>query len=65
MVIKTGPDRPVQPIEPGTGSVTDPEDPKNRSVVQPGKEPENRKKTGKTAQNRRFGRFPYLDRFFP
>lgn len=33
--VKTGPDRPVRKVEPGTGQVVGPEDPQNRSSIEP------------------------------
>jgi hypothetical protein len=46
-VVKTGPDRPVGPVEPGTGPASGPSRPQNRSAH----EPVMNRKTGK---NRRF-----------
>lgn len=52
MVVKTGPDRPVEPIEPGTGLNSSPVRHENRSISEPETKPENRCKTG---QNRKTG----------
>jgi hypothetical protein len=46
-VVRTGPDRPVGPVEPGTGPPSGPSQPQNRSAHEPVIEPENRPKTGK------------------
>jgi hypothetical protein len=50
-VVKTGPDRPVRTVGPGTGPVFGPSRPQNRLAREPAIEPENRPQTGK---NRRF-----------
>ena len=47
MVVKTGPNRPVEPVEPGTGPLAGPEQPQNRGGRKPVKNRENRSKTGK------------------
>ncbi|KEH26760.1 hypothetical protein MTR_6g071675 [Medicago truncatula] len=46
-VIKTGPNRPVRSVEPGTGYTSGTEDPPNRTVLEPGRKPGNRRKTAK------------------
>jgi hypothetical protein len=46
-VVKTGPDRPVRPVGPGTGPASGPSRPQNRSAHEPVIEPENWPKTGK------------------
>jgi hypothetical protein len=48
-VIKTGPDRPVGPIEPGTGPASGPVRVQNRFVREPALNRENREKTGDPA----------------
>ncbi|KEH25970.1 hypothetical protein MTR_6g038590 [Medicago truncatula] len=48
--IKNGPDRPVQPIEPRTGPMSGPTDSQNRWFKEPGQQPENRSKAGKTGE---------------
>jgi hypothetical protein len=45
-VIKTGADRPVGPIEPGTGPASGPVRVQNRSAREPALNRKNRKKTG-------------------
>ena len=40
-VLKTGPDRPVRPVQPGTGNQSDPV-----KTPKTGQQPENRSKTG-------------------
>lgn len=49
MVVKTGPDQPVQPIEPGTGPMSGPTDSQNRWFKEPGQQPE---KPVKSRKNR-------------
>ncbi|MCI92716.1 hypothetical protein A2U01_0114013, partial [Trifolium medium] len=45
--VKTGPNRPVGPVEPGTGHVSGPVRPGNRGAKEPGKNRANRRGTGK------------------
>ena len=51
-VVKTRPDRPVGPIEPGTGQVNGSVDPENRTKKKPVLNRLNRYKTEKTGMNR-------------
>jgi hypothetical protein len=46
-VVKTGPDRPVGPVEPGTGPASGPVSAQNRSAREPLLNRQNRSKTGK------------------
>jgi hypothetical protein len=46
-VVKTGPDWPVGPVEPGTGPASSPVGAQNRSAREPRSNRENRDKTGK------------------
>jgi len=47
-VIKTRPDRPVQPVRPWTGPISGPISPKNHLVLEPRIKPENQSEIGKT-----------------
>jgi hypothetical protein len=46
-VVRTGPDRSVGPVEPGTGAASGPSQPQNWFAHEPVNEPENRPKTCK------------------
>jgi hypothetical protein len=48
-VVKTGPGRPVGPVEPGTGPASGSVGAQNRSAREPGSNRENRDKTGDPA----------------
>jgi hypothetical protein len=44
------PDRPIEPVEPGTGPASGSVDVQNRSADEPGKNRKNRGRTGKTGK---------------
>jgi hypothetical protein len=45
-VVKTGPNRPVEPVEPGTRPLSGPVSMQNRSATEPGKNRVKRRKIG-------------------
>jgi hypothetical protein len=52
-VVRTGPDRPVGPVEPGTGPPSGPSQPQNRSAHEPENRSKTEKKPEKTGRNRK------------